>query len=221
MGASGILLGGPFQQIPVRGNLGENESYTRGGADSKTESAIFFNAQGEPITGFAGDEHSVHIDPRYLQTPGGVMTHNHPDNDFGGTLSMQDLKVFANSQLGEIRAISEQGNVYSLKAGPNADRAGLARWVKAEQKLMQRNFQRSYDSAYRQATTPLKSGPNKGKVKLVNRRTGKVTYREPMTEAQAVRFARQYSVGAFDRMYKKNLGQFGFTYTSTKAKNIY
>ena len=219
MGASGILIGGDFRHIPVTSSLKENELYTRSGADSKVESAIFFNAQGEPITGFIGDAHSVHIDPRYLDIPGGIMTHNHPDNDFGGTLSMQDLKVFSKSQLGEIRAISEQGQAYSVKAGPNADRKALERWVNQYQKIMQSNFKRSYDSAYKQATTPLKSGPHKGEIKLVNRRTGKVVYRQPMSDAQAARYARQYSVGAFDRMYQKNLKQFGFEYKSTKSKN--
>lgn len=219
MGSSGILLGGDTNQIPVTGTLQEWEEKTRAGEDRKIETATFFTASGEPITGFTGDEHSVAIDPRYLKVDGGIMTHNHPNNDFGGTLSMQDLKIFAKSALNEVRAYTEQGQLYSVKAGPNADKAALAKWIKTNQKLMQRNFKRSYQSAYKQATTPLKSGPHKGQVKLVNRRTGNVTYRAPMSEAQAARYARQYSVGAFDRMYKKNLGQFGFTYTSTKAKN--
>ena len=221
MGSSGILTSGPFNQIPVTGTLEDWEKSTRAGQDRKTETATFFTMSGEPITGFGGDEHSVHVDPRYLQVDGGILTHNHPDNDFGGTLSMQDVKVFAKSNLSEIRAYSEQGYSYSLKAGKNADKDALLRWVKVNQKQMQKNFIRSYESAYKQATTPLKSGPHAGQVKLVNRRTGKVVYRQPMTDAQAVRYARQYSVGAFDRMYQKNLSKFGFTYTSTKAKNIY
>ena len=221
MGSSGILTVGSFNQIPVTGTLEEWEKSTRGGLDSSVEKATFFTAGGEPVTGFVGDEHSVHIDPRYLKLDGAVLTHNHPDNDFGGTLSMQDLKVFADSNLSEIRAYSEQGQSYSLKAGKNADRDGLKRWVKTNQKLMQQNFANSYKSVYKQATTPLKSGPHKGQVKLVNRRTGKVTYRRPMSQAQATRYARQYSVGAFDRMYKKNLAKFDFIYTATKAKNIY
>ena len=221
MGSSGILLGGSFKQIPVTGTLEDWEKSTREGRDKTTETATFFTQSGEPITGFMGDEHSVHIDPKYLQVSGGVLTHNHPDNDFGGTLSMQDIKIFADSQLSEIRAYTEQGQAYSLKVGKNADRDALKRWVKTNQKLMQQNFARSYKSAYKQATTPLKSGPHKGQIKLVNRRTGKIVYRQPMTDAQATRYARQYSVGAFDRMYQKNLSKFGFTYTATKAKNIY
>lgn len=221
MGSSGILTSGPFNQIPVTGDLEEWEKSTRSGTDRATETATFFTASGEPVTGFTGDEHSVHVDPRYLKIDGGIMTHNHPDNDFGGTLSMQDLKVFANSNLSEVRAYSEQGYSYSVKAGRNADKDALKRWVSTNQKLMQKNFVNSYKSAYKQATTPLKSGPHKGQVKLVNRRTGKVVYRQPMTQEQAARYARQYSVGAFDRMYQKNLSKFGFTYTSTKAKNIY
>ena len=217
-GGGGIILGGKsVRPIPIQGTLGNWESPTRRGMDSNREYAAFYDADGNPVIGFEGSQHSVAVNPRYLDVTGGTMTHNHPDNDFGGTLSMQDLKVFAKSKLGELRAYSEQGQLYSVKAGANVDRAGLLKWVNTNQKLMQQNFERSYESAYKQATTPLKSGEHKGQIKLVNRRTGKVTYRQPMTPAQATRYARQYSVGQFDRTYKKNLGRFGITYTSTKA----
>lgn len=205
-----------LKQRPVTGSLTEWERSTRNGEDSNFEQIAFFTKEGDPITGFMGSRHSVAFDPKYADN-GNIATHNHPDNDFGGTLSMQDLKVFANTGLSELRAFSEQGQLYSIKAGNNLDRAGLKKWINTNQKLMQKNFEKSYDSAYKQATTPLKSGEHKGQVKLVNRRTGKVTYRDPMTPSQATRYARQYSVGAFERTYKKNLARFGVTYTSTKA----
>lgn len=217
-GGGGIILGGKsVRPIPITGTLTQWESPTRRGVDQNREFAAFFDSDGNPVIGFEGSRHSVAVNPRYLDVEGGVMTHNHPDNDFGGTLSMQDLKVFAKSKLSELRAHSEQGQLYSVKASENADRAGLLKWVNTNQKLMQQNFERSYDSAYKQATTPLKSGAHKGQIKLTNRRTGKVIYRQPMTPAQATRYARQYSVGQFDRTYKKNLAKFGITYTSTKA----
>lgn len=217
MGASGILFGDPNFE-PIRGTLQEWESYTRQGNDSQVEHAALFSANGEPIVGYGGDEHSVAVDKQHItNSQGGILTHIHPNNDFGGTLSMQDVWLFANSDLSELRAVSEQGQVYSIKANNNLDRDKLKKWVNTNKKLMQKNFVSSYKSALKQATTPLKSGPHKGQIKLVNRRTGKVVYRQPMTPEQAARYARQYSVGAFDRMYKKNLSKFGVTYTSTKA----
>lgn len=217
MGSVGIVFGTP-QYEPVTGTLRDWERYIRQGNNSDIEHAALFSQTGEPIIGYKGDEHSVTLDKEHItNSQGGILTHIHPDNDFGGTLSMQDLSMFANSDLSELRAISEQGQLYSISAMRGLDREGLARWVKTNRKLMQKNFAKSYKSAYKSATTPLKSGPNAGKIKLVNRRTGKTIYRNPMTPEQAARYARQYSVGAFDRMYQKNLAQFGVKYTSKKS----
>lgn len=218
MGATGILIGGNVQLEPLAGRLTDWENAVRrGDVDSTIEHGALYGANGEAIVGYMGDQHSVNIDDRVLQTPGAIFTHIHPDNNFGGSLSMQDIDVFAHSQLSEVRAISKQGQLYSIRATENIDREGLGKWVKANKKLMQRNFDRSMKSALKTATTPLKSGPHKGQIKLTDPRTGKVTYRQPMTQQQAARYARQYSVGMFERMYKKNLAQFGVIYTSTKA----
>ena len=225
MGATGAYIPKPgtkaaraIRREPIKGNINEWEnSLRRGDIELDREHAALYDKDGKPIVGFQGDRHSVAIGKEINNPDGVTMTHYHPDKSFGGTLSMQDIRVFATTPIREIRAVSGQGQLYSLKAGPNVDRAGLAKWVQSNQKLAQKNFNNSYKSALKQATTPLKSGPHKGQIKLTNRVTGKVTYREPMTKQQAINYARTYSVGMFDRMYGKALSRYGVTYTATKA----
>ncbi len=221
MGATGTYVprtSGKVEYEPITGTLQKWEAgIRRNQVQEDREHGALFDRNGEPIIGYRGTRHSVAVDRRVLDNEGASFTHYHPDRSFGGTLSMQDLKVFASSKLGSLRAVSNQGQLYSITAGQNVDRQGLAKWVRANQKLAQQNFRRSYDSAIKAATTPLKSGPHKGQVKLVNRRTGQVVYRDPMTPQQAQSYARQYSVGMFDRMYSKQLSKFGVTYTSTKG----
>lgn len=226
MGATGLYVPRPgsagsadIKREPLAGSLGDFENRFRRGQDETTqiEHAALFDANGEPIVGYQGDRHSVALDQRVMQNEGGTLSHFHPDSAFGGTLSMQDLKTFSQSQLGEMRAVSRQGQLYSIKAGQNADRKGLAKWVKRVEPIAKKNFRNSYEKARKAAQTPLKSGPHKGMVKLTNPSTGKSVYRQPMTNKQAMNYARQYSVGAFERMYKKNLAKFGVNYTSTKG----
>lgn len=226
MGATGLYVPRPgsagaaeIAREPLSGSLGDFENRFRRGNDETTriEHAALFSDNGEPIVGYQGDRHSVPLDQRVLNNPGATLSHFHPDTAFGGTLSMQDLKLFAKSQLGEMRAVSRQGQLYSIKANADVDRKALDKWVKRVEPIAKKNFRNSYDRARKAAQTPLKSGPHKGMVKLTNPSTGKSVYREPMTNKQAMNYARQYSVGAFERMYKKNLAKFGVTYTSTKG----
>ena len=224
MGATGAYIArntGKVKLEPLAGTITEwNNSIRSGNRDPEIEHAALYDANGEPIVGYQGDEDSVALDSRVLRVPGGTMTHNHPDDDFGGTLSMADLNVFARSQLKRIEAVSSQGSLYTITAGENVDRDGLRKWIRANQKLMQRNFSNSYKSALKKATTVIKSGVHEGKVKLTNPKTGKAIYRDPMTPEQAANYARQYSVGMFDRMYKKAFDKFGISYNSTNKAGI-
>ena len=218
-GSKGILVGGVVKMEPLSGGVGDFENYLRqGGGNVDVEHGALYDENGEPIVGYLGEEHSVNVDGRVTKTENGTFTHFHPNNDFGGTLSMQDLKVFAKSKLKEVRAVSRQGYLYKIEANKNADRDGLRKWINKNQKLAQKNFESAYNGAIKAATTPLKSGPNKGKVKLVNKSTGKVVYRNPMTPEQAQKFARKYSVQMFERMYNKALSKYGVKYTGTKSQ---
>ena len=222
MGASGILITSEPNFEPITGDMGDWESaLRRGDVNPNIEHAAYFDKNGNPVIGFEGDEHSVGIDRKHIfDVPGGTMTHYHPDKDFGGTLSMQDLWLFAKSGWDEMRAVTSQGYAYSVKANAKTNKKGLEKWVNSKKKLMQRNFNRAYAASIRQATTPLKSGPNKGKVKLVNHTTGKVTYRKPMTKAQATKYARTYATNMFDASFKKNLKKFGVKYDKAKRRGI-
>lgn len=242
MGSSGIKMGGNtiVRRAPIATSItkvSDVENKGMGdvfGEGDGNEYAVTFDSNGEIVGAYLGNEHSVGIDNNALNIPGGVLTHRHPDNKFGGTLSMQDLKVLAKSQLGEIRAFSTQGQVYSVVAGPNADKAKLLSWVNKNQGILNKNFQNSYRSSYRNArgfkidangnrvSTVIKTGKNAGKVKIASGRVnGRTQYKyvNPMTPQQADKYARTYSVGQYERAYRKALSQYGFTYNKTKSKN--
>lgn len=215
-GGGGILkVGGTVRPLPITQglkdweirNLKRNETVERG---------ALFDANGNPLGAWLGDEHSTSIPHKILEAEGATFTHNHPNDKFGGTFSFTDLKTFADSKWKEIRATSEQGQLYSLIAGPNADKAKLKSWVKSRENIIDRAAKSAYDKALKSATTPLKSGPHKGEVKIGSKATG-YTYRQPMTPAQADKYARQFAVGILDRSYEKNLKRFGFNYIATKA----
>lgn len=223
MASAGVHASNDVRRLPIEQGLREWEARSRreaerGVGEGKVETAAIFDNDGNPITAYLGDRHSVGFEPKMLNVEGATFTHLHPDNNFGGTLSLQDLKVMARSKWSELRATSKQGQLYSIKANANANREGLRKWINSNEKLLQKNFRNSAESAYRNATTPLKSGPNKGKVKL-NLPNGTVKYVEPMTKQQARAYARQYSVGLFERAYRKNLSKFGFEFTKTKSLN--
>ena len=233
----GVYVGGNVKHLPISEDIRAWEARSlkeaqEGVGHGKVETGALFDKNGNPIDAYLGTEHSVAIDPKKLNAPeteGATFTHLHPDDSFGGSLSITDIHTFARSNWGQLRATSKQGQVYSITATENADREGLRKWAQSKAKLYQKNFNNAYDSALKQATTPLKSGAHKGKVKLVTRtnvtdpKTGerktvkKVTYRDPMTPAQADKYARTYAVGMFDRTLAKNLEKFGFKYVKTKG----
>ena len=220
MGSSGIVVTNDKSKIkfePITGGVNDFENVIRTGkVKADIEHGALYDKDGNPIIGYSGEKHFVPVDSRVLKTVDGSFTHYHPDKAFGGTLSMADLSVFAKSKLSELRAVTSQGYLYSVQATPDLDRTKLSKWINKNQKLAKKNFDASYRSALKKATTPLKSGPNKGKVKLTNPATGKTIYRKPMTPKQAENFARKYSVQMFDRMYKKHLAKLGIKYTATK-----
>jgi len=228
----GIVVGGNVKHLVVTGKptidewelRAKDETKEKGFGQGRVETLAIFDKDGNFMQAYEGDRHSVNIDPKILnakETEGASVTHLHPNNALGGTLSLTDLKTFAQSNWKELRATTKQGQLYSIVASENADREKLAKWVNSKKSILEKNFNKSYDRALKAATTPLKSGPHKGMVKLVDGSTGKVTYRPPMTPKQAYAYARQYSVGMFDRTYSKNLEKIGFKYVATKAgKNL-
>lgn len=194
----------------------ERRVQNQGIGGGKVETAAVFDANGNPIGAYIGNRHSVGFRPTDLDLEGVTFTHFHPDKNFGGTLSMQDLKMFAQSKWKEMRAYTAQGQLYSVRANNDVNREGLSKWIKSHEKILRKNFANSYMSALKNATTVIQSGAHAGKVKL-NQPNGKPKYVEPLTKAQAAAYARTYSVGMFERTYKKNLSKFGITFTKTKG----
>lgn len=224
-------------RLPISGNIRQWERRTlneinQGPEEGRVEVAAMFDTSGNPIDAYVGDRHSVSFDVRKLNAPeteGATFTHMHPNSNFGGTLSLQDLKVFARSNWGEMRAYTKQGQLYSIKANENVDREGLKKWLNSKESIIKKNFAQSYEKALNDAQKTLKSGPNAGKVKIIDKVTKrtdkngkertKIIYKyvKPMTDAQAAAYARQVSVGSIERAYRNGLAQFGVTFTKTKG----
>ena len=233
--AGGIIVSSNPNRAPIGGKLTlaaaekrmasdyeKNDLFTNLSDGGTKEYAVLFDANGIAYMAYGGDENSVKVGPEVLRSTGSL-THFHPDEGFGGTLSMQDLNMFSRSNLMELRAFAKQGQLYSVEAKAGADRNVLRNWVKANAKLQQKNLTNSYNKYYKMATAePIKTGEHAGKIKLVNPK-GQTIYRDPMTKEQAAKFARTIAVGSIDRMYKKAfasdgvLGKAGFSYKSTKA----
>lgn len=222
MGSKGLKVvsnnSSSIHRLPVQGSQKQWEVESKQDVHGY-ETAAVFDSDGKPIDAFTShDQHSVAIPESVLNMQGANVTHTHPNPSFGGTLSMTDVRTFAQSEWNSISAISKQGFIYRLSVGSNANKKGLLNWTKKTGKLLQKNFNKSYEAALKRATTPLKSGANKGKVKIMHP-DGKAEYRNPMTPKQAASYARQYATGMYDRAYKKGVEQFGFKYEKTKSNS--
>lgn len=227
MGSSGIKVSfdsANLRPIPIQGGLREQE-YSRTVQGLDHEQFMLFDRDGNPVKGFDGDRHSVSVDNDTLRIDGNGY-HNHPDPGWGGTLSMTDIGLFARSQMQSLSAIDQQGNTYTIRDKGNGDRAGLAKWVNKNRQLLNKNFQQAYRKQLKQLTTPLKSGPHKGMVKVqVQKRVNgklvtKTSYQKPMTPEQADRVTRQITTGMYERAYAKAFDKYGFTYVTGKTRNV-
>ena len=107
MGASGIHLSKDYKLEPLAGTEQEWENSIRTGKVSgDVEHGALYTKDGEPIVGYLGEAHSTPVDHRVFDVEGASFTHYHPDKAFGGTLSMADLKVFSESKLDNLRAVT-------------------------------------------------------------------------------------------------------------------
>lgn len=237
MGATGAYIGDPsksgsIQELPIT-SQGDLDAWERANKRQGIEYAVVLDENGKPMTAFSGDEHSVGLHPRVLDWEGVTFTHNHPDKYFGGSFSTTDLNTFAKSKWAEMRADTAQGKTYILRATPNSDREGLLKYTNSQAKFLAKNFKNSYKSALKNAAKTYTDKDGKKYIKLktlVKDKNGNVQYyengkpktkivkRPPMTPAQADKYAREYSVGLYDRTYKKNLEKFGFEYIVKNSK---
>lgn len=225
MGSTGAFIGrgsvsGSINELPItRGT--DLESWERDMRNQNIEYALVVDKNGVPARAFSGDEHSVGIASSALDVKDAVFTHNHPDKAFGGTFSVTDLNTFSKSQWKELRVVDRQGTTYIITAGPNADREKLRNYTRSQGKFLQKTFNKSYSSALKSAKKVYKDKSGKEYIKLKTRTADgkiKTVRREPMTDAQADTYARQYAVGMYTRTYKKNLEKFGFKYTVKKSR---
>ena len=222
----GIKVGGNVRMLPIaQGNTTvadlERDWMNRTGSvfsrGDREYAVVYDPNSGEIPVVYEGDRHSVNVRPLDTEREGATLTHFHPDRRFGGTLSTQDLRMFTNSQLAEIRAVTSSGQVFGVRAGANANRQGLSNWLRSRNNVLQRNFRQSYTAAMRRALegrTVRHVSPT-GKISWTLRRdsNGNVVR---MNREQALAYARQVSTGAYDRAYRNALERFGFTYYKRK-----
>lgn len=191
---------------------------TNGFGNPNVEYAVVYDPNsGEIPVVYQGDAHHVNVRAEEGEKEGYTLTHFHPDKNFGGTLSTTDIRTLTSTKLGEIRAVTRQGITYGLRAGSNANRAGMNAWAKRSNNILQKNFNNSYASALQRA--------REGRTVRHVSPSGKVTWRYnrdaqgnviKMTPAQAAKYARTYSVGMYDRAIRKAAEQYGFTYYKKK-----
>lgn len=233
-----IRVGGNVKPIVVKDGIDKWETTLRKeieqgiGQGEKVVVAIY-DADGNPVTGFIGNrgDEYVNISRRSMKVPDATFTILHTNDTFGGTMPLSELKVFSKSAWNKMDATTKQGMLYSIQAdkvdknGRNYTDAELAQnkkklesWVNSKSSILNKNFKRSYDKTLKDAMTPLKSGPNKGMVKITV--DGKTVYRKPMTEKQANAFALRKSFKMLENTYSKNLKDLGFTYKAKKGVKL-
>ena len=201
----GLRLGARrIKAVPITDSVDEWESGSRMTSPS-IEYAAVFDKNGNPIGAYQGDSNSVGLPLSVRDVEGGILTHNHPGMEMGGTFSSADVNLMAKSKLSQIRAVETNKNgkgsktTYILRATPNANREKLASFVKGKAAMMQRNFDKSYVAALNRA------------------KAGKVAGVNPNSKTQIATYARQYALGKMNNYWKKNVGKFGFEYVVKKS----
>lgn len=109
------------------------------------ETCYITDNKGKVIATFKGDENSAKVD--ILAVNGAVGTHNHPLASDGslGMLSTEDIDCFVNGNMFEMRAITKDGRLYSIK-----QKIGETSQVKSKQ------FAKDYEREF--ATAIVESG---------------------------------------------------------------
>ena len=120
MGSAGVNLvgaGGDVTMFPIaqgKNTVKDVEASWRNGTNGFGSPDVEYATVYDPKSGeisvvYQGDRHSVNVRASEGDKEGFTLTHFHPDKNFGGTLSITDIKTLTSTKLGEVRAVTRQG----------------------------------------------------------------------------------------------------------------
>ncbi len=164
------------------------------------ERAIIVNREGDIVFEKDGDDFSVGFDYAELAGKKGmIFTHNHPDNPMHvPMLSPGDVDVFAQIELGEMRAASQKGPTYSIK---RKNVQGDDAW------FFSRKYEEAWENAMEYKTQKLRDD---GSVDAM--RSGKITEKELYIRGSA--YATDYLV----KFCQSNAEEYGLEFKVENAE---
>jgi len=134
------------------GNLEETERAIR---DRAVEYIAMFNGIDQsPVAAYRGNKHSVAF-PASLDISGMTLTHNHPNKNWGGTLSYADVHNLLRGNVRSMRAVGRQGEGgYVFRQGNNPDAQGLYNRVAADRGSLDTRMRAASDAATAAGRSP-------------------------------------------------------------------
>lgn len=184
---------------PFKGwTLEKAENYLR---ELDHEEMLVFDDKGNVVAGFKGKKDTVSFYSSLFKKKGFTITHGHPKGDeyFGGTFSWDDVENMLKSEWQEYRAVAAgQGEMnYIIRRTSEARPTELLARIGREKPQVEARRSALYASAYQNAI-------DKGK-----------------TQEEALHIARQQSVGALHKYFKRVLKHYGFEYVARKKPYNY
>lgn len=166
------------------------------------EELFVLDKDGKVVEEYKGEKDSVAFPSDILyKYPNATVTHGHPKSleDFGGTLSLNDVYNMLDSNWKEHRATaSGKGEMnYIMRRTSKSDSIGLKNKISNEEQDIINKFAKKYSDGYNEAN---KQGL-KGKAKK--------------------RYARQKAVGVLNAYYKETFEKYGFEYITRKTEYKY
>lgn len=167
----------------------------------KHEEAYIFDKNDKLVAGASGGNSSVGIPNNWGNLDGATVTHGHPVGkyNFGGTLSMADANLMANTKWGEMRAAASGKGEYNyiMKRTSKSDNSGLKNRIAKDSKNMEKNIADTYKKSYNKAIASGKS------------------------ESKARHESAQKAVGLMQSYWRKTLPQYGFVFVTPKKEYNY
>ena len=133
----------PINALPFT-SLGVAENIIR---DKRIENMIVFENTSQPaISAYSGNAHAVSIPAGNYS--GKTLTHNHPNRNWGGTLSRQDIRLLSSTNAKSLRAVGRRGEGgYIITQSRNSNVKGFANRVAKDYNMLESKMIQAGNSA--------------------------------------------------------------------------
>lgn len=173
--------------------------------NKEIEEMVLINSNGNVMAAFRGGRTGIdfasspYAEEIRTQYADAIVIHNHPrgDEDFGGTLTPEDVRLMARGNWAGLSSVSNdpgRGN-YTIKKLPGANSKDLTKAMKANRSAIESAFAEAYGIARFKA---IQSGK---------------------TEAEARRTALKKGTSAYHKWWKTYLKKYGYEYSAWKEGN--